>query len=265
MFSNIKFRHKQSSLAKNCLFSLVLVPSVIVSSGIITHAHSGQLSNTQAKTSYPTLAQNTISFRLASFWQRQPKKPKVVRGGSNICPISPGLADTYIIWNNRPLFLWENLGENKEAELLVRDRATKEVVWKQAVKTGDEKASYSGATALVASKTYEWKLSGTDDEWKIFQIMSTEEQNKIAGELQQIEQKLQASKASPEEIAEQKAEYLSNYEVKHKTETEVLHPWSDVLQTLYQIENPSAKFVEQRNKYLVNFCKSETPSASISR
>ena len=151
MFSHIKFRHQQSSLGKNFLFSLVLVPSVIASSGITTYAHSGQLSNTQAKI-YLTLAQNVIAFRFASFWQRQPKKPKVVRGG-DICPISPGLADTYIIWSNQPLFLWENHGEKKEAELLIRDCATKEIVWKQPVKTGDEKASYSGTTALVAGKT----------------------------------------------------------------------------------------------------------------
>ncbi|AFZ03966.1 hypothetical protein [Calothrix sp. PCC 6303] len=263
MFSHIKSRHQQSSLAKNVIFSLVLIPTVIASSEIGTYAYSAKLSNTQAKTSYSTLAQNITAFRLASFWQRKPKQPKVVRGG-DICPISPGLADTYMIWNSRPLFLWQNRSENKEAELLIRDRATKEIVWKQSVKTADGKAAYSGTTALTPSKTYEWKLSGTDDDWKIFQIMSTEEQNKISTELQQLEQKLQASKASPEEITQQKAEYFSNYQVKHKTETGILHPWSDVLQTLYEIEQPSAQFVEQRSKYLVNFCNSETPSASVS-
>jgi hypothetical protein len=265
MFSNIKFRPQQSFLAKNFLLSLVLIPSVIAASEISTYAYSGQLSNQPAKTSYPILAQNTIAFRLASFWQRQPKKPKVVRGGNDICPISPGLAETYIIWHDKPLFLWQNRGENKEAELLIRDRATKVVVWKQPVKTGDGKAAYSGTTPLVASKAYEWKLSGTDDDWKIFQIMSTEEQSKIAAELQEIEQKLQASKASAEEITQQKAEYFSNYQIKHKTETEVSHPWSDVLQTLYEIDQPSTQFVEQRDKYLVKFCKEEAPSASISK
>jgi hypothetical protein len=255
MFSNIKFRHQPSSLRKNFLLSLVLVPSVIVSSGITTNAHSGQLGNTQAKTSYPTLAQNVIAFRLASFWQRQPKKPKVVRG-ADICPISPGLADTYIIWNR---------GEKKEAELLIRDRATKEIVWKQSVKTGDEKTAYNGKTPLVPGTIYEWKLSGIDDDWKIFQIMSTEERSKIAAELKQLEQKLQASKATPEEITEQKAEYFSNYQVQHKTETEVSHPWSDVLQTLYEIEQPSPQFVERRNEHMAKFCQPEAPSASVSK
>jgi hypothetical protein len=255
MFSNLK--------SKNLLLSLALIPSLIISTQIVGQAYSATLSNPQIK-NQDIKNQNTIAFRFSSFWQRQPKKPKVVRGG-DICPISPGLADTYLIWHSRPLFLWKNRGDDKQALLIVRDRATKELTWKQPVQTADGQALYSGTTALVSGQAYEWKLSGTDDEWKIFQIMSTEEQNKIAAELEQIEQKLKTSKASAEEITQEKAEYFSNYEVKHKTETESFHPWSDVLQTLYEIDKPSPEFAQQRSKYLLNFCKSEEPSAKSNK
>ncbi|MEH2252132.1 hypothetical protein [Nostoc sp.] len=63
---------------QHSLFSLVLLPLVVASGG--------------------------ISGSIAFFWERKPRRRLVSR--SSVCPISPGLIDTYIVWSDRLLFLW---------------------------------------------------------------------------------------------------------------------------------------------------------------
>lgn len=92
--------------------------------------------------------------------------------------------------------------------------------------------------------------------------MPADERDKIQVDLQTLEQKLRATGASPEEIALKKADYFINYKIKQEiNKNEPLSPWSDALQTLYEVENPSPSFVEQRQAYVASFC-TQQPTAS---
>ncbi|OUL18932.1 hypothetical protein BV372_33715 [Nostoc sp. T09] len=47
-----------------------------------------------------------INASVASFWQRSHKIRHGARGDGSICASAPGLVNTYIVWSDRPLFLW---------------------------------------------------------------------------------------------------------------------------------------------------------------
>jgi hypothetical protein len=239
---------------RKSLLSFVLVPAIVTSGGI----SSVNLTNLQyiSQSNQLLLAQNRPTFRISSLWQRR-KRPNTVRSGpSNICAIAPGVVDTYIVWHDRPLFLWQS-NQNQNVELIVRELETKKEVWKQPVNIADQKALYSAQESLEAGKAYEWKLTGTTN-WRIFQVMSPQEHQKIATQLQAIDQKLKASIASPEEIAAQKAEYFLDYKVQHKTEPDTFNLWSDVLQSLYEVDKPSSSFIQERQELITNLCNAPT-------
>ena len=246
----------QSNYRKS-LFSFALVPAIVTSGGI----SSVNLTNLQyiSPSNQLLLAQNKPPFRISLLWQRR-KRPNTVRSGpSDICAIAPGVVDIYIVWHDRPLFLWHS-NQNQSVELIVREEATKKEVWKQTVNIADQKALYSAQKSLEPGKAYEWQLTGTTN-WRIFQIMSPQEHQKIATQLQAIDQNLKAIKASPEEIAAKKAEYFLDYQVQHNTETGTFNPWSDALQSLYQVDNPSSSFIQERQELMTNLCNA--PSNTV--
>lgn len=85
--------------------------------------------------------------------------------------------------------------------------------------------------------------------------MPASDRDKIQADLQTLEQKLWATGAGQEEIALKKANYFLNYKIKQKIDkNQALNPWSDVLQSLYEVENPSLSFVKQRQAYVADFC-----------
>ncbi|BAY25301.1 hypothetical protein NIES2100_51070 [Calothrix sp. NIES-2100] len=234
------------------LFSVALIPLAIASGGMSSKQHIPQ--------SEYIIAQST---GIASIWQRPQRKRHGARGGT-ICAIAPGLVDTYILWSDRPLFLWHNFGTDKEAQLVVRDDETEAVVWEKTVKIGDQQAVYEAQQSLEPGKRYQWQLSGYTL-WTTFQVMGTSDRQKISADLQTIEQQLKATKASSEEIAIKKADYFLNYEIKHKTETGTFYLWSDAFQTLYQVDKPSQSFVKQREEFVANICTEKSPSATTSQ
>lgn len=245
---------------RKSLFSFALVPFVITSGGIgsrdvtydSTSRESGQI-----------IAQNTFAGWVASFWQRRPSRALAARSTSGICPIAPGLVETYIVWHDRPLFLWQNPGNNQDVQLIVRDYESQSVVWEQTVKTADEKILYNNQQPLESGKLYQWKLSGVNHStnWTTFQVMPASDRAKIQADLQTLEQKLRATRTSTEEIALRKADYFRNYQIKHKTEDKIVHPWSDALQTMFQVEQPSPDFVKNREAYIASLCTSGASTA----
>lgn len=242
---------------RKSIFSFALLPVIVTSGGI----SSVNLTNLQyiSPSNQLLLAQNRPAFRISSLWQRR-KKPNTVRSGpSDICAIAPGVVDTYIVWHDRPLFLWQSFNKNQSVELIVRELETKKEVWKQTVNIADQKALYSAQESLEPGKAYEWKLGTTS--WRIFQLMSPQEHQKIATQLQAIDQNLKATKALPEEIAAKKAEYFLDYQVQHKTETGTFNPWSDALQSLYEVDKPSPSFIQERQELITNLCN--PPSKTV--
>ena len=237
------------------LFSIALIPLAI--------AFGGMSNAQQIPQSGYTIAQSTIG--IASLWQRRPKKRFASRS-VGICSIAPGLVETYNVWSDRPLFLWHSSETNQQAQLVVRDYDTQELVWEKTVKIGDNQAVYDAEKPLEPGKRYQWQLSVSDNTpWNVFQVMGTSDRQKIAADLQTLEQQLKTSKASAEEIAIKKADYFLNYEIKHKTEKGTFYLWSDAFQALYQVDNPSKSFVKQREEFIANICTAQPPSATTSQ
>lgn len=236
------------------LLSLALIPTVAISTVAIAGASWNQKASAQVASSgnNQIIAQNIHGF-IASFWQRRPRTRNVSRSG--LCAIAPGVIDTYIVWHEKPMFLWNYNGKPATGQIVVRDYDTQETLWQQNVDINTKKIAYGGAKPLEAGKLYQWKLSGNPSSpWITFKIMPTTERQKIATDLQAIEQKPKTatSQESQEEIALQKANYFLDYKVTHRTQQGTFSPWSDALQVLNEVENPSANFIKQRDQFIVD-------------
>ncbi|MBW4595742.1 MAG: hypothetical protein KME46_23265 [Brasilonema angustatum HA4187-MV1] len=235
------------------LFIYAIIP-LFVSTTAISNAQTAPA----AKSPQPVVQQG-FTARLSAFWQRRPRHRLGARSG--ICAISPGLLETYVIWRDRPLFLWQG----RAAQITVRDRETQTVLWTQSLNPTDKKIAYNGKEPLQPGKLYQWQLLGAESsssdrkQWTTFQIMPAGDRDKIQADLQTLEQKLRATKASQEDIAVIKADYFTNYKIKQENDTnEAPKAWSDAVQTLYDVENPSPSFVEQRQTYVANLCTQQT-------
>ena len=234
---------------RRSLFSLLLISFAFGSPVLF-------LSNNKAiaqSTTQPKLVNQNIFERwINSIWRRRPKRPLGARSG--ICLIAPGLVETYTIWHNRPLFLWHTAKKNQEVQLVLRERHSKESLWKQKVNIADQKVLYTGKKPLEPGKFYQWKLEeiNSPTSWTTFQIMPAGDRAAIQKGLQALELDSK-SKLTSEEIALKKAEYFLDYKIKSQGNT---HPWADALQAMYQVEKPSPSFVKKREELVSNICTS---------
>lgn len=244
---------------RKSLFSFALIPFVIASGEISTNAN--RVSTSSQHIGSVQIAQNTFIGWVASFWQRRPTKRLIARSTSGVCAIAPGLVETYIVWSDRPLFLWHSPGNNQDVQLVVRDYESREVVWTQPVNLVDQKVFYNAKNPLEPGKLYQWKLSDSTN-WTVFQVMPASDRHKIQADLQALEQKLQAT-TSQEEIAIRKADYFLNYEIRSKNEENIDHLWSDALQTLNNVENPSPSFLKQREAMVADVCTQSSPITQV--
>jgi hypothetical protein len=193
---------------------------------------------------FPAVFHDSPPVQIA-IWNRRPRRPLGTRG---TCPIAPGLLGKRLIWHERPLFLWQGRG----VELRVRDRATSQVIWRQALEAAQESAVYSGTIPLQPGKLYQWQVTGRSDNWHTFDMMPTAQRQTIAAELQSLERQQQSMGASPEAIALKKAEFFADQEL-----------WSDALQTVFEVNNPSTAFVEQQEAYVRSLCTVSSATVSI--
>jgi Domain of Unknown Function (DUF928) len=157
--------------------------------------------------------------------------PVRVRSAS-VCAIAPPtqfMNTTNIIWSDRPRFIWQ--GTIRRVELFVSD--TDKLVWSKTVSESDRSVVYDGKP-LQPGQRYTWRfyqsLRGSDFEAKSFRIMSSPERDKIAADLTQLENQLKAENATAEEIALERANYFAAKERRL---------WSDALQEVYSVQNPS--------------------------
>lgn len=240
------------------LSSLVLLSFIVAASGISSAISAPPPDqNIDRLESGQRIAQTTWIGAISSFWQRNPHRRRLVSRTTGVCAISPGLIETYLVWSEHPLFLWNSQGKTQIAKLIVSDEATGKEVWTKNVKLEDQKAFYQGEKPLELGKRYQWQLVGNDNLNvtlpTTFQIMNASDHNKIQADLAKIESKL--AKASPEQIALQKADYFANYNISHATEQGVFHPWSDALEVLYTVKEPSPDFLAKRQAKAESFCK----------
>jgi len=214
-----------------------------------------------------TPEQNNIDSTTSSlssslfFWGSKPRRGP--RGSRGIIPLSPGVIDTYFVWSDRPLFLWyiedeKEIPQDPIVQIIVRDEETNKIVWTQSVKLLDQKIFYGAEKPLEQGKLYKWELLRQDKSNFIapstFEIIAGREHDKIQSGLDALEQKLKVNKASQEKIAEEKANFFVHYKVIHKIEAESFNLWSDSLESIYRIAQPSPAFVEKRQAMIKKLC-----------
>jgi hypothetical protein len=174
-----------------------------------------------------------------AFNRDQDNRPPVPGGagggtsrGNNLCAIAPQpITTNRVIWSDRPLFLWRG----SLSRIEIHPTGSKKVLWRQTEILGKNSALYAGE-ALQPGQTYDWLLFdqfALEDSEPIqrvtFRVMDAQERDRIKTQLQKLEAKLKAKKASAEETAIHRAQYFAQKNL-----------WSDVLQEAYSVKNPSA-------------------------
>jgi Domain of Unknown Function (DUF928) len=196
---------------------------------------------------YPQTISTTSSFWNKIFKPaRDPEPPiKPRKGGSRpgqtLCLISPDApAQTRIIWNTQPLFIWKN-GVSQKSEGVAKMAEIKKIAvvtlenqeyLKTQIVTGKQSVNYQGEP-LKPGQTYKWLIflnqeSTSPVMFIPFQIMEAPQRNRITSELKLLE-RLQKSK-SAEAIALVKAKYFADKGL-----------WSDALQQAYSVPKPSSE------------------------
>ncbi|HEY9609777.1 hypothetical protein [Allocoleopsis sp.] len=163
--------------------------------------------------------------------KKSPLPPRTGAPRGPVCAIAPKSIGTNLeIWSDRPLFVWTGPFKRLELRAVGSDR----ILWRYNVKDKQNRVLYSAKEALQPGQTYEWRLFFSDQDnaeafaTEKFQVMDAQKRDRIQKELQSLNDQLQARKALPEDIAQQRAQYFAKQRL-----------WSDVLQEAYRVENPS--------------------------
>lgn len=162
-----------------------------------------------------------------------------VRGG-NLCAIAPPARLMDIgsaIWHDRPRFIWQ--GAAVRIELLASD--SEEVLWSKNLTPNDTTAVYEGQP-LQPGQRYQWRLYSSDEEPDaiLFRILPKEERDRITAELNQ----LQTPGNTPEQLALKRANYFAKNRL-----------WSDALQEIYSVENPSEQLNKLGEEIITYLCR----------
>lgn len=186
------------------------------------------------------------SIASAQFWSWFGQRPKVPLGArSGVCPMTPGLlGKDYAIISDRPLFSWQGTA----VRLTVRDFDTKSEIWSTTIAPNAQQIAYGGEP-LQPGKTYQWQIlsdtptSADLSRWELLSVMTEPERAQHLANLSEIEQK--SKNSSAEAIANAKLAYLLD------PEREL---WSDAVQVLSEVKNPSPEFVKQRKSFMAGLC-----------
>jgi hypothetical protein len=194
-------------------------------------------------TAIAPFAVSANAWSLFSFGKRRPTVPLGTRGG--MCLIAPGLLDQkFTVLSDRPLFAWKGTA----TKLTVREFKSKTVIWETVgLDSTDQQVVYGGTTPLKSNTIYEWQLLGENptqadlNRWKVVSVMAEPERTQHYEKLKELEQKVKAQKV--EAIADTKATYLLDQRL-----------WSDALQVLSDVKNPSPEFAQTRKEFMTGVC-----------
>lgn len=194
-----------------------------------------------------TIAQTIPGQQPFAWWdifQNEPpveKRPGGKRG--DLCAIAPRSINTETeVWNDRPLFVWQ--GNFGKIEVQSNDR--KQVLWSQPVAATDSLVRYTGAP-LLPSQIYNWVIFDLDNNpifFVPFKVMDAQKRDRIRLDLMALEEELKNKKATAEQIALKRANYFAQHQL-----------WSDVLQEVYTVKNPSATLKEILQKIPTQLCQ----------
>lgn len=204
--------------------------------------------------------------------QKQPEKPtKKLRSGSalerilslfkarenslitrgDVCFVSPGSVGEQTIWSDRPLFILN--GEIPPATIEIYSPTTNynyerdgQQVWTTEISPNTKTIAYAGEQ-LQPGFNYDWILSKQNKTYDpiTFKLMPQPERKAISSELSTLEGELREG-ATTEELAIAKADYFSQRQL-----------WSDALQQLYSVENPSPDLTNKIADITQYLCESD--------
>jgi hypothetical protein len=171
------------------------------------------------------------------FSKKPPVEPR--KGGSRptdlICMVSPDApAKPRIVWSDRPLFLWKG----RVQTIAVRTINSEQELWNQPV-TETQNITYQGKP-LQPGQTYKWVVNSS--KFIKFQIMETQQRDRVTAELKALENQLQGQGAGIEAIALAKAKYFADSNL-----------WSDALQQAYSVSFRSDE-LQKMIKNIDNLC-----------
>ncbi|OCR02319.1 hypothetical protein BCD67_20180 [Oscillatoriales cyanobacterium USR001] len=182
-------------------------------------------------------------------YEKEPPRREETGGsrGSNVelCTISPeSLSGEAIrIWSDRPLFIWQG----NISKIEVRKRRSTQVLWSEKIANNRNSIVYNGPL-LQPGENYDWAIfedvSNIPSFQVSFQVIPSNERDRITVDLNKLETQLQQEGATPEKIAYAKANYFAERQM-----------WPDVLRSAYEVKNPSetlTKFIQNIPK---QFCE----------
>lgn len=172
-----------------------------------------------------------------------PREDPPTGSRGDLCPITPGVpGKTNTIWSDRPLFLWQ--GEVGKIE--VHPRHSEEVLWSQSFERSENSSAIYGGKALQPGQSYDAAIFDKDAGLMFavsFQVLPKEERDRITDNLTRKEVQLKQNRATPEEIAYAKAQVFAERQM-----------WADVLQSAYEVKEPSEALTKFKQKITALFC-----------
>lgn len=214
-------------------------------------AIASELSTTIAQNNSHEQKTRERSSILESIWKllkaKREQEP-ALSSRSNICEVSPGLlGDVNVIYSDRPLFLWQGKASNVTISLYTPFNWEKdqEILWSETVNSGSQKVLYPGKP-LEAGKIYDWQLFTEQESPQrriSFQVMSLEKRDRISKELEQLKIQLTNKGVTSEEMTLVRANYFAQQDL-----------WSDVLQELFSLENPSTNLTNNLQEIVKYIC-----------
>ena len=230
-----------NKLPPKLLLSTLLIVTTIISSNLISSnifPSNVQAEEYNPKTSASTPKRSTSILKAIMSLFKTPENRLITRG-DQICLISPGKLGKQIIWSDRPLFIWQ--GKTPQSEINLYSAASnydyqqdEQLIWREIVSPNTQILAYAGEK-LQPGFTYDWEIMGHKNNPRpSIMLMEQSQRDAITAELTAIENQLQATDATVEEIAIAKADYFIRQKL-----------GSDALQQLYTVQNPSPNLTKQ--------------------
>jgi hypothetical protein len=192
----------------------------------------------QASSSGQSNPVDPLDTFMQTFNQRRRQREGIRRSG--FCVLSPSVIETDVIWSDQPLFVWRGSAK----QITLAQLGSSEPLWSQSIKPQTQQVRYSGE-ALQPGEIYQWALlgdSGTETSL-IFQVMDLTQRSQVETQLQTMVTQLSSSSVTAEAIALQQAQYFAEQNL-----------WSDALQLLYLIDNPSPQTTDAIQQIEENLC-----------
>ncbi|WP_204153418.1 hypothetical protein [Leptolyngbya sp. CCY15150] len=180
-----------------------------------------------------------------------PPQPGITRPSDAACLITPVADGVEVaqVWSDRPFFLWKNYprGAMRTVEVQSRDAQFISFTYTlfRATVSGETQISYVG-TSLERGQVYQWvAYSDTMSAAQVipFEVMSDDEYEQVAIELEAAEQEWQTAGLLPEEQVLERITFFAERGL-----------WSDAMRVAFTVPNPSEELLDYQELVMLSAC-----------